>query len=99
MSFRRNVRLGKCHSGNRRSGKCLRETDLLRKVRRGTVLEPSGELMTLKALNKINGKLKFLYRKNTNTKHQHYAEYHLKLSSSRIFIIPTLRGTLISMKK
>ena len=54
--------------------------------------------MALKALNKVNGRLKFLNHKNkflTPT----ISRMLSMLLSSHILIIPALHGTLTSMKK
>ena len=65
----------------------------------GCVLDEtlSGEPMALKALNKINGKLKFLYRKYKFLT-PHYTECYAMLLSSHILIMPALHGTLTPMK-
>ena len=57
---------------------------------RGCVLDETlcGEPMALKALNKINGKLKFLYHKFL------YVECYATPLSSHILIMPALHGTL-----
>ena len=57
----------------------------------------SGEAMALKVLNKINGKLKFLYRQNKFL-NQHYVECYAMLLSSDTLIRPALHDTLISKK-
>ena len=61
----------------------------------GCILDLSGEPMALKTLTKINGKLKFLYRKKfflTPTLRRLLCN-----ALSRILIMPALRGTLTPM--